>query len=472
MISALPLTLFNVAPAAQLTELQGLTANEASMANAIDIVCPQLVQRAPQLNAGQLQLQQTCTSMKQNANALLGNGGTQFTFGLNDQQLKDALGQLSDEKNTTPNTSATKADSGQAVLGNRLAALRAGAGGFAVTGFGFGVNGQVLDLAALSSGDTDKVRGQRGGAAGDLGFVPRFGGFINGVFSWGEIDETANQTGYDFDTAGVTAGLDYRLTDNAILGAAFNYSNQSADLNQGVLLAGGDVEADVFSGSIFGTYYVGDFYIDGIGTFSGVDYTIKREIIIPSSNPNADSVSAVATGEPGANGYAFSLGGGYDGRYQEWSYSPFVRVDYRQLDIDGYTESGADGLNLQVEGQDVNSLIFAVGGQIAYAISAPFGVVVPRFRAEYNHEFEDDPVVLRAQYFAPIDPSNNLTATGLTNPVFEARTDEPGRDFAVVGGGVSAVFQRNVQAFVDFESVVGRSKVTNNILTTGVRVEF
>ena len=89
-----------------------------------------------------------------------------------------------------------------------------------------------------------------------------------------------------------------------------------------------------------------------------------------------------------------------------------------------------------------------------------------------RHEFEDDPVVLRAQYFAPIDPSNNLTATGLTNPVFEARTDEPGRDFAVVGGGVSAVFQRNVQAFVDFESVVGRSKVTNNILTTGVRVEF
>lgn len=471
LISTLPLTLFNVAPAAELTELPGLTANETSMANAIDIVCPQLVQRVPQLNASQLQLQQTCTSMKQNGNALLGNGVTRFSFGLNDQQLTDALGQLSDEKNNTTNTAATKADSGQAILGNRLAALRAGAGGFTVSGFGFGGNGQVLDLAALSSEGADKAR-ERGGAAGDPGFVPRFGGFINGIFSWGEIDQTPNRTGYDFDTAGVTAGLDYRLTDNAILGAAFNYSNQTADLNQGVLLAGGDVDADVFSGSIFGTYYVGDFYIDGIGTFSGADYTIKREIIIPSSNPNADPVSAVATGEPGANGYAFSFGGGYDGQYQKWSYSPFLRVDYRDLEMDGYTESGAEGLNLKVEGQDVSSLIFALGGQVAYAISAPFGVIVPRFRAEYNHEFEDDVVLLRAQYFAPIDPSNNLTATGLTNPVFEARTDEPDRDFAVIGGGISAVFQRNVQAFVDFESVVGRSKVTNNILTTGVRVEF
>jgi outer membrane autotransporter protein len=262
------------------------------------------------------------------------------------------------------------------------------------------------------------------------------------------------------------------LTDNVILGAAFNYANQTSDLNKGVLLAGGDVDADAFSGSIFGTYYVGNFYIDGIGTFSGVKYTIRREINIPSNNPNADSVSAVATGEPGANGYAFSFGGGYEGRYQKWSYSPFLRVDYRKLDIDGHTESGTDGLNLKVDGQDVNSLILALGGKVTYAISAPFGVVLPFFRAEYNHEFEDDAVLLRAQYFAPIDPSNNLTATGLTNPVFEARTDGPDRNFAVIGGGISAVFQRNVQAFIDFESVVGRSNVTNNILTTGVRVEF
>ncbi len=471
LMSTLPLTVFNATQAAPLTALPGLSFNQTSIANAIDIVCPQLVARRQQLNGEQLQLQETCTSMKQNGNALLGDSGTQFSFGLNNQQLDDALTQLSNEKNNTPNSAATKADTGQAIIGDRLAALRAGAGGFAVTGITFDVGGQTIDLTALAAHETEKAL-QRGGAAGDQAVIPRFGGFVNGIVSWGKLDETANRVGYDFNTGGVTGGLDYRLTDNAIIGAAFNYANQTADLDKGILLAGGDVDADVFSGSIFGTYYVGDFYIDGIGTFAGVNYTIKRQVNIPSSNPAAAPVSTTATGEPGANGYAFSFGSGYDGQYQKWSYSPFLRVDYRKLDVDGYTETGAGGLNLKVDGQDVNSLILALGGQVAYAISAPFGVVLPRFRAEYNHEFENDAVLLRAQYFAPIDPSNNLTATGLDNPVFEATTDQPDRDFFIIGGGISAVFQRNVQAFIDFESVIGYSTVTNNILTTGVRVEF
>lgn len=470
---ALALTPLTGVRAADLADLPGLTANQASIAAAIDQVCPQLVQRgqAGQLNSQQTELQQACTGMKQNANALLDDGLTTFSFGLDDAEIKDALTQLSNQKNTTPNTAATKADAGQTVIADRLAVLRAGAGGFAISGFGFDLDGQRIDLGSLMANNTGETPA-RGGAAGDPSFIPRFGGFLNGIVSWGKLDPTENRAGYDFDTAGVTAGLDYRLTDNAIVGAAFNYSNQTADINKGILLAGGDVDADVFSGSIFGSYYIGDFYIDGIGTFSGVNYTIRREIIIPSDNPAADPVSTVATGDPGANGYAFSFGSGYDGRYQQWSYSPYVRLDYRKLDIDGYTETGAGGLSLKVESQDVSSLIFALGGQIAYSISTPFGVVVPRFRAEYNHEFDDDSVLLRAQYFAPIDPSNDLTATGLTNPVFEARTGEPDRDFAVIGGGISAVFQRNVQAFIDFESVVGRSKVSNNILTTGVRVDF
>lgn len=459
LASALGMTTCLTAHAQQnLRDATGLSFNEESMRGAIVTVCPQLVSlnNQGQLNQDQANLTAACSAMVNN-----GTGATGFRF--TDDELRDALTQLSDQRNTTSGTMATRLPAGQQIVSARLAALRTGGPQFAFNGQPFSFAQQSQDGEALALAPT----GSRGGAAGDeaSALVPGLGVFLNGIVNWGELDGTANQTGFDADGYGIVVGADYRFTDELIFGATFNYSNQTADFAQGALSAGGDVDADAFGGSVFGTYYVNDFYVDGIVSISGVDYTIKRQVLLTSTNPAAPSTNVTATGDPGGFGLAISGGAGYEGRYQQWSYTPYIRLDYRQLDIDDYTESGASGLELQVDEQNVDSLIFALGGQITYSISTPFGVVVPRVRAEYNHEFQDDPILLRARYAAPV-------GLPIDNPDFVAQTDEPNRDFAVVGGGVSAVFARNIQAFIDFDAVVARENVTDNVLTTGVRVDF
>ena len=47
---------------------------------------------------------------------------------------------------------------------------------------------------------------------------------------FGDKDPTTNQIEYDFDTAGITFGLDYRFTDEFVAGLAVGYSNTDAKL--------------------------------------------------------------------------------------------------------------------------------------------------------------------------------------------------------------------------------------------------
>src|SRR2546422_944331 len=79
------------------------------------------------------------------------------------------------------------------------------------------------------------------GAAGQAG---RLSAFLNGSFSTGKLDATDREAGFDFDSGGVTAGVDYRLTPNLVLGVAFGYVRTSADFSQ----SGGKLDSDDFSG--------------------------------------------------------------------------------------------------------------------------------------------------------------------------------------------------------------------------------
>ncbi len=46
-----------------------------------------------------------------------------------------------------------------------------------------------------------------------------------------------------------------------------------------------------------------------------------------------------------------------------------VRANYIYLEVDGYTETGAQALNLSVQSMDADSLVASIGGELAYMIS-------------------------------------------------------------------------------------------------------
>src|SRR5690606_1382433 len=148
------------------------------------------------LDAGQRDLRATC-------DALFAASGDADAVG-------QALDEISGQQVTAQQTTAIDFSHVQLVnIGARLRALRMGASGFSASGFNLASPGSGAPLSALAS--LGKVLFGEGGASGDDEgglFDRRLGVFVNGSLRWGSKDATDRESGFDFDSEGVTVGAD------------------------------------------------------------------------------------------------------------------------------------------------------------------------------------------------------------------------------------------------------------------------
>lgn len=436
----------------------GKTQLQQDTGDAVQLTCGGFVNA--NANPAAIPLFATCSAMVQTGNAINNTGGaTTNDLGLTAAELAASLQQIATEEFAATESMATELTANRA--GNvisRLSQLRRNVRGFSLAGFKPPAGSSVMLSDTTSH---DKMPRTRGGAAGADGAGGRFGGFVNGSYSTGDREDTRRTDRFDFDTYGITAGMDYRITEQFILGAALSYHDVNSDFDNTPTVNGGGIDAESWGGFLYGTYYVDRFYVDGLAGYARSDYDTKRKIFIPSTTGPA--ISETAKGSPDSDDITLSLGAGYSLGQGSLSYEPFARVNYSSVDVDDYKENGAEasGLNLRVEGQKWTSLTSVLGGQLAYAVSHSFGVVVPQARAGWIHEFKNSSEQYKAFYID--DPRQN---------VLRATTDKPDRDYFELGVGVSAVFSSGVQAFFNYDTVLGFSNLTEHLFTVGGRLEF
>ena len=63
----------------------------------------------------------------------------------------------------------------------------------------------------------------------------RWGVWVSGFGDFVNVDGDGNGKGYDFTTGGVTVGIDFRVTDNLVVGLMGDYSHTWSDLKPGHL---------------------------------------------------------------------------------------------------------------------------------------------------------------------------------------------------------------------------------------------
>jgi outer membrane lipase/esterase len=443
-----------------LSGIPGLTPPEEATGRAVETLCPQLSPN--QTAGGQGDLQIRCTELIGNAEA--GNTAA----------ARVPLLSMAPEEIVAQGTNAVETSNRN--IGARLAALHGG-----VTALGFRrftvrpeetpVPGTLVASLAPFAAVASTVPGSAPGA------FSRLGVFANGTYTRGDKDATSREAGFDFDTWGATLGADYKFTNNFALGVAFNYLSTQADFDRLSILrtpAGGGVDTRGVGFSLYGTYYVDKFYVDGIVTFGWNNYDTDRRIVytIPATSrvgaviPGTTTVNQTATGDTDGRQYSLSFGAGYDFTVNGWTVGPLVRLEYMKLNIDAYREeinnsAPGFGLNLAFEDQDVESLMFVLGGQASYAISTAFGVLLPQARIEWRHEFKNDSRTVTARFV------NDPTRTPLL-----LVTDDPDRNFFNLGAGLSATFRGGVAAFVYYETVLGLADVSAHNVVFGVRLEF
>ncbi len=66
---------------------------------------------------------------------------------------------------------------------------------------------------------------------------------------------------------------------------------------------------------------------------------------------------------------------------------------------------------------------------------------------------------------------NDINNTSTQN-VLKIRNDKPDRDFAVIGIGISGVFQGGLQVFTAFETLLAQEDTSSHKFTAGFRLAF
>ncbi|MCC8986151.1 MAG: autotransporter domain-containing protein [Candidatus Contendobacter sp.] len=348
-------------------------------------------------------------------------------------------------------------------LGNvlsRLAALRHGATGVSLSGLSINQNGQSLSASALGKAFAQ----QKGGAAGDepgADLGGRLGIFVNGTINRGDKSRTTQESGFDYDAYDITGGVDYRFTDRFVAGFALGYSSTSSDLNY----SGGNLDGSGYTLAGYANYFFGDnVFLDGVAQYGRGNFDMQRNInyIIPGVTKEFFTASA----SPDAQQWGASIGGGYDFKFDGQGTQATLsgHLNYLKATLNSYDESGAETFDLHVDQNTLKSLTLSLGGEISHAFSMSWGILTPRLRADWVHEFEDNSVPIGGWLLA--DPIG-----GVSNS-FTYQSDKQDPNYFLLGAGASAVFSHGVQAFLFYQATLGKENYTDNQITAGVRFEF
>ena len=279
--------------------------------------------------------------------------------------------------------------------------------------------------------------------------------FANGEYSSFGKDATSFEAGFDRETWGITVGGDYSFAGRGVVGLAFNYNKANAWYDVG----GGGFDIESYGPLLYGSVLpIPNLFIDGYAGYAWQNYSSDRRI---NFNFGGFPVTGKALGDTDGHEFKLGLNIGYDFVLGKLTVGPRVGVNYKETTVDAFSERGSTGLELRYSRHTQTSLTTVAGLFASYAISVPFGVVVPQFTAEYVHEFEND------QKFHTYQLVQDLSGAK-----FRFVNDPPDRDYFNLGAGVVVVLPQGITPFVNYRELLGYRDQHNHTVTAGVRFSF
>ncbi|MCC5810491.1 MAG: autotransporter outer membrane beta-barrel domain-containing protein [Ectothiorhodospiraceae bacterium] len=440
---------------AQLTDVPNLTPPQRESARASQAVYDALRGQGEQdaLPERQQRLFRAIEELVHTANEQQETGGpTNRSLQLDEEGLAEALEWVANEEAGAGSGIAINAAYSQfANVVRRLGMLQAGGPGFARTPQDIG-NEESVALARFGA-----PRG--GGASADL--AGRWSGFVNLSFGQSKRDPTDRENAYDADQYGLTAGLDYRVSDALVTGATVSFSRAELDFDASRSIVGGGMKSNAYALSGYALFDRDAYYVNAIVTLGYMDLDLTRLITYPSNNPNVPDTDQTARSSTSGTQLLLGLGGGYNIDLQPLTISPFARLDVLRIDMDGYREGNAGPFNLRVDKQRIESTRSSLGVEGSYPVAVPFGVLIPQLGAAWHHEFQTDRMEVESRF---VDDPGSVT--------FVAAGDRPDRNFYSLTASLTAILPHGIQTFAQAETVLGLRHTSAYALTAGVRAEF
>lgn len=228
--------------------------------------------------------------------------------------------------------------------------------------------------------------------------------------SWADYDDQGAVPGFESNAWGVALGADTTLSGTTRVGLAFAYAKADVDSNSSV--APQSMDVDVYQLIGYGSHSLDsateiNFQVDaGMNSNNG-----SRLIALNSSVASSDYDS-----------YSLHAGAGLARTYAvspRTTVTPSIRADYTWIKEKSYTETGADVLNLSVDGRTTDELVLGVDANMLYTFDDRTSLTA-RLGVGYD-VINDEAVIVSAYAGAPgaafatygLDPEPWLGRAGL-----------------------------------------------------------
>jgi uncharacterized protein with beta-barrel porin domain len=285
----------------------------------------------------------------------------------------------------------------------------------------------------------------------DNRWASRLAVWVSGSVEFGTVLPDGTVASGRFTTAGLTAGVDWRVHADLIVGAAIGYGSDRSTIGT----YGTRSDATSVSGAIYASYSAFDpWFIDGMIGYGQLDYANQRYV--------TDDAITVAGNRKGS--YWFGAASvGYEFKYHALHLSPYARADFMRATLNGYSEQGASAELLTFGATDFHSLTGAVGVRGSYDMPMRWGVLTPTARAEYRQTL--DGAFQQSMYYSDIGASmtSTLAQASTTRGTFNTSLGLRARGSGRMGG---------VSGEVEYGTASGGGKVQSQTVRAGLKIGF
>lgn len=232
---------------------------------------------------------------------------------------------------------------------------------------------------------------------------PRSGWWLKGSGSFGEQDAANALGGYDSRILGTMIGYDTPLAPDTRVGLGAGYARSSIE--------GKTFDTSIDTDSYRATAYIGHengpWFANGSASIGWNEYSGRRHILFTGVDRTADA-------EYDGQDYTAFVSTGYHLPVQKFTITPLASLQYSHIDLDGYTETGAGDINLNVDSQDYNFLESGLGVKVEHGFNYSNKMtLVPDVHFKWLHEF-NNPTLQNTASFVAGSPS--FTTAELQTP--------------------------------------------------------
>jgi len=264
----------------------------------------------------------------------------------------------------------------------------------------------------------------------------RWGVWANGWGDFVHLDSTSAALGYNFTTGGMSAGVDYLITDHFAVGLFGGYSHTWVNFNPS-----GSATVNTGRGGLYATYFQQGWWVDTAVWGGGSNYSTSRQGILGMANGSSSGWELSTFGDAG-----------YDFHCGDLAFGPTVSMQYTKVHLDGFGETGSL-VPLNIHGDSQDSLRTDVGGQAYYRWRVGSIPVIPNLRLAWEHEYFYSNLPITAS--APA--LNGATAT------FNGPNE--GHDSLIINANIAVQWTPRIWTTIGYDGQVARDHYNSNAVT-------